>query len=665
MIVEELKLAASNMSDEEKPIILNFSAWSYSGQNDLVYSFFRRLSSALRGAEHLQNSARIIHLLELYVSFFTRKPVPKSLRTKRSLWQIITGQGREEIYAWESGRDLTLVKAELNDLLKNQNNKIIIMIDNISRLSEHEIKQVFQIVKSMGDYANTSYLLAFDKEQVAHALEKIGGNELIEKIVQLPFAVPPIASQDLESILADRLRNIMRDIPPQSWKTEYWADVYYGALRHFFKNCRDITRYVNTLSFSYPRLRDIVNPVDFFGLTAIEVFFPGVYFGIHDNKDLFTDLLDHVYVLDREKIQKDKLRCDEIIHRCDDASQQEYILELLIHLFPRIKKIYRPTASFYHSDAAARSDKRICSPDLFDVYFRLSMQPGQFPKQEFETLINLTYMEDEFDHALVRLNQDGRVIKFLDALDSNTLFKIPRENIGSVVNALLDNGDLFPQGTSDLLSINTPMRIHRIIHALLQRAPSDERFNILQSAIGKATKSLYIIVLELIEQTREHTDDEDTFIPIEFRDLTPDQLHLLKQLTCGRIESWAKTDRLQSHPKLITILRAWIDWGDETTCREYVHQLVNTDRGLVTFLLHILDNAISQTMSDYEKHEEWADYLNDIEKFTSVRLIEERAKAIFEDAYFEKLSEREQLALMIFLDLTKTTTNKMIPNTKN
>jgi predicted KAP-like P-loop ATPase len=663
MVVEELLSAGSNMADDEKPIILNFSAWSYSGQNNLVYSFFRRLSSALRGADYLENNQRIIHLLELYVSFFTHKPVPKALRTKRSWWQIITRQGHEEIYAWESGRDLTLVKAELNRLLREQKHKIIIIIDNISRLGEHEINQIFQIVKSMGDYANTCYLLAFDKEQVAHALAKIGGNELIEKIVQLPFAVPPISPQDLESIFADRLRNLMNTVPQDSWKTEYWADIYYGALRHLFKNCRDITRYVNTLSFSYPRLRDVVNPVDFFALSAIEVFFPHVYFGIRDNKDLFTDLLDHVYVFDRDQMQKDKIRCDEIIQRCGDKLQEEFILELLTYLFPRIRKIYRPSINFYYSEITARSEKRICSPDLFDIYFRLSMQPGQIPKQEFETLLKLTYVEDEFDHALTRLNQDERIIKFLDEFDSNILYKIPRENISVVVNALLNNGDLFPQGISDMLSISTPLRIHRIIHTLLQRLPSEERFITLQTAIAKSNNSIYIIVHELREQIQEHTDDVEQFIPVEFRDLTPEQLTLLKKFACTRIESWSKTNRLESHPKLIAILDAWLDWGDEIKCREYVHHLVQTDRGLVIFLQHILDDAISETMSTYHKQASWNNYLEHIRQFISTQLVEERAKAIFEDSFFEKLSEREQLAIMIFLDLTKTNTNKIIPDT--
>src|SRR5205085_5359575 len=138
LVIEELNFAATNVLEDETPIVLNFSPWSYSGQNQLIYSFFRRLSSILRSVPHLDNRERIIHLLELYVSFFTHQPVPKSLRTKRSFLDIILFRKTEEVYAWESGKDLTLIKAELNELLKMQKHKIIIIIDNISRLYDYE-----------------------------------------------------------------------------------------------------------------------------------------------------------------------------------------------------------------------------------------------------------------------------------------------------------------------------------------------------------------------------------------------------------------------------------------------------------------------------------------------------------------------------------------------
>lgn len=666
LVLEELNFAASNMLEEEKPIILNFSAWSYSGQNQLIYSFFRRLSSTLRSVPNLENAKRIIHLLELYVSFFTHQPVPKSLRTKRSLFEKLTFQGKEEVYAWESGRDLTLVKAELNELLRQQKHKIIIIIDNISRLYDYEIKQIFQIVKSMGDYANTTYLLSFDKKQVVRALNKLDkhtGEEFVEKIVQLPFDVPPIQQQDLESILADRLDDVVETVPEEAWSIEYWSDIYYGSLRYFFENCRDITRYVNTLKFSYSRLRDVVNPVDFFALTALEVFTPAIYFGIRDNRDLFTDLFDHVYTLNEEQIRKERLRCDEIISRSEDIDD-DIIRDLLMNLFPRIRHLYQPDLVFYHSDITARKLKRICSPDLFDVYFRLSLQTSSIPLSEFETLLDLASDRDDFEQALARLNQDGKIPPFLDLLDSKVLETIPVENIPAIIGSLLENGDLFPPGLCGPLSLDAPMRIHRIIHSLLQRLPNSElRFMIMQNAISQASKSIYISVYELREQSREHIEEADTFLPLEFRDLASDQLDSLCKLTAKRIEAWANNGSLVDHPKLLALLQAWCEWGNEDKCREFVKKMTDTDRGLVAFLVAALDKAIAQAMTKYEKNPAWEDCLQDINFFIPANELAAHAKLLFENDYFEKLREKEQLALMIFLDLMKADTNKVIPKT--
>jgi predicted KAP-like P-loop ATPase len=667
MVVEELNFAASNMEDKEKPIILNFSPWSYSGQNQLIYSFFRRLSSALRSVTYLENSNRIIHLLELYVSFFTQKPVPSSLRTKRSWYEKLTFKGQEEVYAWESGRDLTLVKAELNELLRHQKHKIIIIIDNISRLQASEIKQIFQIVKSMGDYANTIYLLSFDKQQVVHAINKMdgeGGEDYVEKIVQLPFDVPPIQRQDLESIFADRLNEVIHTVPEGAWNVEHWADVYFGSLRFFFENCRDITRYINTLNFSYPRLRDMVNPVDFFALTAIEVFLPTVHAGIRDNKDLFTDLLDRVYTMNSEEIKKDRTRCDEILAR-NETIEKEVLLNLLIQLFPRLRHIYQPNVPFYYSDKIARKLRRISSPDLFDVYFRLSMQTGIISHIEFESILASADKELAFDHALMRLVQDERITKFLDQLDNTDVIKaIPKKNIPAIVNALLDDGDLFPQGIQGTLSLETPLRIHRIIHELLLRYDNaDDRFSILQHAIANASKSIYMTVYELNAEAREHLEESDTFLPLEFRLLDPNQLKSLQQLAVKRISAWAASGRLADIPYLLPVLFAWRDWGNEKECIRFVAELTDTDRGIVAFLTSTLNGAIKQAMTHYEKNPEWERYLQDIEIFISAAALKEHAKLLFEDEYFEKLREEQQLALMIFLDLIKADTNKVIRQT--
>ena len=120
---------------------------------------------------------------------------------------------------------------------------------------------------------------------------------------------------------------------------------------------------------------------------------------------------------------------------------------------------------------------------------------------------------------------------------------------------------------------------------------------------------------------------------------------------------------MAEHPKLIPILNAWLDWGDKEECRQFVAKIVETDRGIVALLIDALDQPITEAMEVYHKNPAWRAYLNRIEQFISLDKLEQHAKALFEDGYFEKLREREQLALMIFLDLMKVKTTKIIPQT--
>lgn len=668
MILDELASASANSFDHEKPIILNFSPWSYSGSGQLIYNFYRRLSATLRQAEHFANQERIIYLLELYASFFTHKPIPTLYRPQRSLGEKLTFMHQESALGWESGRDPTQVKIELNHLLRQQTHKIIIFIDNISRLYPDEIKQVLQIVKSMGDYARTLYVLAYEQRQVINAIDSLetkgSGKIWLNKVVQLHFKVPKILTEDLENIFVENMQFIMRMVPEDSWNANDWAAIYYSSLKYFFKNCRDITQYINLLNFSYPRVRDVVNPVDFFALTAIEVFLPKIYAGIRDNKDLFSDLLDHVYLLTKDQIAKERTRLEEILAR-DTTIDRGIVWQLLLQLFPRLQHLSPANKIFYYSDAKARKLRRIASPDLFEVYFRLALQSAQLPQTEFLTLLNTADDAQAFDQALMRLNQDNRILKFLNLLDGPSLQVLSSERAQIIINALFDNADLFPQGEVSALSLSTPMRIHRIIQALLnQHADTEVRFTILQTAIAHAEKSIYIIVHELTVQGLEHEESSTHYLPEEFRTLMPEELSSLKKLTLTKIKLWAEKARLAEHPQFRDLLLTWRLWSDDESYKRYVQTLTDNDKGLVTFLKTSYSKAIDRMMQQLQKDtaaiQEGTEY---IKMFIAPEHIVEHAKIIFQDPYFEKLTESEMLGVLIFLEVMQVQALKWIPKT--
>jgi predicted KAP-like P-loop ATPase len=166
-------------------------------------------------------------------------------------------------------------------------------------------------------------------------------------------------------------------------------------------------------------------------------------------------------------------------------------------------------------------------------------------------------------------------------------------------------------------------------------------------------------------QSKQHNEDEEaeTYIPLEYRDFTPQQLEDLKKITLEKIRQWAEIGRLAEHPKLIPILYAWKEWGNEEECRKFVATMVETDRGILAFLMDTLKAPIDQAISKLKTNAEWGKYLMDIEAFIPLKVLEPHAKILFENPYFERLREREQLALLIFLDLIKAKTTKIIAKT--
>ncbi len=251
----------------------------------------------------------------------------------------------------------------------------------------------------MGDLQNIIYLLAMDKEQVIRNIEKSSTEnprEYLEKIVQLPFYLLPITEKNLEDIFLDRLKPVLNLVPEGEWNQDYWMDIYYAALKYFFKNCRDIAQYINIIAFNYPRVRDVVNPQSIFLQLKLFRFLNQRYsIGVQNNKDLFTDLTEGIYQQNPKQLAEDKLRCDEILNRAE-KTPKDLLVKLLIRLFPRIRHIYQPHVAFYHSKEMARKNHRICSADVFDVYFRLALHRNYISSDEMNIMLTFVNIKKNF-----------------------------------------------------------------------------------------------------------------------------------------------------------------------------------------------------------------------------------------------------------------------------
>lgn len=656
MAMEEIDRISSE-DESTKPIIFKFNPWTFSDQQQLISQFFKQLSSILKRADYASDAKKAGEKLEAYADFFEPLSLIPAIGTVALIFsKLFKGVGNAA-KGWGKMKeaDLDGTKKALNDILLKMQRKIIVVIDDIDRLNNNEIRQIFQLVKSLGDFSNTIYLLAFDKQVVITALAKVQegpGSDYLEKVVQVPFEIPLISQQDVERFLFSQLDSLIKDIPEARWNQTYWGNIYHGGLKHFFKNIRDVTRYINSLRFSLEIVKDVVNPIDFLAITGLQVFMPDIYSGIRDNKDIFTGSFDSSYGSRDSVKEQAKKRCDEVISRTTEASQ-EMLKEFLQRLFPKLETLYGNMNYRHDWHEEWRRTGRVCSPDMFDIFFRLSVPKGDLSLKEMEALLSLANDREAFGEALMKLKEDGRIIRFLERLEDYTGKSVPEENIETIIAVLMDIGDLFPEGDSGFFGFDTNMKILRISYQLSRRFDTHEkRFKLFKAAIEQADKSLYTILHEVGVQGQQHGKftEKKTPEPEENRTVTGDQLSVLESIACQKIAQWATDGRLAKHAHLASILYTWGKWEGAEKAKSFVETLTKSDEGLIDFITAFLSKRQSHGMSDYVVTTSWYIKVENVGNFVNVEQIVPRLRSILSSAAFKELDEQQQRAVRTFLD---------------
>jgi len=663
MCIEHIKELAKELPKKEKPIVIKFNPWNYSDQNQLISQFFKQLSLALKRKDYGEDAIKAADQLEAYAEFFE----PLALIPEPSLGLLAAATSkvmkRVGFAARKWGKlkkkNLEATRKDLDRILEKQKRKIVIFIDDIDRLNSTEIRQMFQLVKLLGDFPNTIYLLAFDREVVVESLKSVQegvGEEYLEKIVQIPFELPVIDKQEVERLLCSQIDELINDIAEERWDSTYWGNIFHSGLNKFFFTLRDVTRYINTLRFGFGSIKEEVNPVDFLAITAIQVFEPDVYKGIRENKDVFSGLLNSSYGGGDVERQQAESRCAEIISRRKRISEEE-LKDYLTRIFPKLEGIYNNHG--YAGDFLKiwRREGRICSPDKFDTFFRLALPHGEISEIEIKSILNISNNEGALTEALLGLKKDGRIVRFLERMEDYTRETIPQENVAPIINVLMMIGDKFPEESRGFYATDTSMRAMKIMYQLSSRFEvQDKRFELFKEAMTNAEDSLYTIVREVGIQGQQHgkrtTDSNEQLEPEENRTVNSKQLEELEVIACHKIQQWAKDGRLKDHPSLISILYSWKHWCEngENEAKEFVKDMTTTEEGLVTLISAFVGKSYSQGITDYVSRENWRINLETVNDFIDTKKLEKKIRPILENDYFNSLTADQQKALSVFID---------------
>ena len=578
-------LEADQPADADAPVMVHFNPWWFSGREDLALAFLRQLQAAFP----VKNAKfkRLGELLDKYgesLGGFVGAAVDAAGMTGGYAKDAGKTVGR---MLQRKPKDVPALKAQIADELREAKVRILVIIDDIDRLDHDEVRQLFRVVKALADFPFVTYLLAFDREAAIQAIEQdsgLPGAHYLEKIIQVPFEIPLIDRTTLRNVVLRLLNDeVLSGIPEDSFDSSRGAMLLVGGIERLICVPRDAVRLMNTLSVTFRAVAGEVNPVDFIAIEMIRVFLPRLYETIRLNEENFTGSRAPSGATSVEKEFHERW-AGEL-----PESLRDGIREMMGRLFPKI-------AAVSHSGGLPsewRRDLRICHPDLFHIYFRLSLLPGAVRHGEVMALIAAIATPETSKDILMRAKEEtaiGGISKsraLIERLTEHVDTKVTEADIPRLIAQLLDIGDelIGPEPMHKILYRRDEVLMSDLVCRSLKRLNADQRTEMLFQSIDRG-RALVIQECVLHEIDRAATSGEETLIGT-------DDLERLKNLWCGRVQALSAQRTFLRRPRLRGTLVSWRLWGDAAAPRRWCEDVAATDEGLFKLLTQFLSHGLA------------------------------------------------------------------------
>lgn len=495
MLLDELGTQQADIPAQKRIIVINFDPWNFSDANQLLTQFFIRLSNELRNKKD-KNLSQIGEALEKYSDAFE---LTEAIPVVGGVLSFLGKHGfnalGKKLQKGVDEKDIQKQKEYVIKLLEKQTQKLLIVIDDIDRLNNKQIRQVFQLISSVAKFPNTIYLVAFDKDIVVKALERVqegSGEEYLEKIIQIPIEIPDIRSDKLRNVLIEKLNSILVENPEVSFQQIHWQRLFESCIVPFIKNLRDINRLSNSVKFKLTSISAEIDFADMVAISILEIFLPPIYAWVKENKVLLTGPLD-LYALVRNKSQQEwyEFYSTQIQSLLDAPNYKknkvnsEIVINFLARLFPyfgqKIGKIYE-----VYDMSLFRRNNQIAHPEKFDRYFDLDIDNIRFKKSEIVEVVNY-YDSDKFQKYLLDCENNDTGYEFLVEVKA-MLPLILSDRAKIIIKSLLSvSSDFDASSKKSMLSMSAKSLANYMIIDLLEILDSTERFPYFSDIIKNGT----------------------------------------------------------------------------------------------------------------------------------------------------------------------------------
>ena len=291
-----------DIKDNFEPIIIPifFNAWRFEKEEHIIIPLFKTLVATLSEYEHITLLQKVYSKAKLLSSalvkglqfpkelpdisklfagdiselkklslFFNWNKVKENSSYEKMLKATITNDRIESIYL--------NIPQWIEKMILLDDVRFLFLIDDLDRCLPENALKMLESIKLFLDVAGCSFVLAVDDDVIERGVEHhykeyilngsnkniipITGNEYLEKIVQLPFRIPPKDDNDIEKIL-EKYNNIFKEKSKDRHKNKEEIRENRGLKEFFIKTIPPLPRKVIRVVNLYKSKLDIIEKFD-------------------------------------------------------------------------------------------------------------------------------------------------------------------------------------------------------------------------------------------------------------------------------------------------------------------------------------------------------------------------------------------------------------------
>ena len=546
--------------------VVEFNPWNFSGEKELAEGFFHDLGLALGvhepgaaeakraaawntlaarlsgGATAVKSVGRLLGAIGIPLAELVGSSLGDALKESGELSKE-TKEALEEQSKFEK-KTLSELKTELMKSLPTLKKPLLVVVDDIDRLTADEVCLVFRMVKANADFPGLLFLLLFDRPQVVAALAAIAtgqGEAFLEKIVQVSFDVPDLTPHEVLEFADKELQALLKNMRMKLSASEKkrW-DVLNSDLGSYFNTLRSVRRFMNSLRFHLSLFQTRggfeLNIVDVASLEILRVFENALYRRLPRLRPMLLAEAPYFPGLDHQKEQAREQF--EALMESASGQRREAVATALRRIFPHMA-----SGDGIDADPITITSRRVAHPEMFGAYFRLALPEKTIPLDEVARVRRATSNYATFKRIIEKYIRQGRFELLLEHLWEQAYELAP--NAAAITQVLFDASDTPPRLPGSWVRDSEGYQVTNFVQELVRTGRDiEDRAEIIINAIDHA-KGLHLPLLIVSGETKYRGEKQPEALLIPETRL-PDVQNVL-----GRRMSALADSALLSRPNLL------------------------------------------------------------------------------------------------------------------